>query len=279
MTFIDSHLHLTSEAFENDRDIIIESLNNNDVSKVITIGCSLKEISNVVSLARKHSNIYPVVGLYPFDTKDNETILGLSHSEQDYEKLLFKYFESVVHTTPTIVGIGECGLDYSKPAPWERLRTKKEQQLLFEKQIQLSIKANKPIVIHSRGAKEDTLSILENQYKRNQTQAGVWHCFSENLTTAERAIKLGLYISFSGLVTYPKMTDLMTVAKDIPLERILIETDSPFLVPQKGRLLKIKRNEPKYVKMVGAKIAELKGLSLEKVALQTTQNAEILFNI
>lgn len=275
MTFIDSHSHLTEESFNLDIDEIIKSLESNNISKSIVIGCSIDDAVKTIELAKRYKNIYPAIGLYPFDEKADENI----ELEPNHEDILFKKLTNLVESNPEIVGIGECGLDYSEPTPWERYRSKKEQQDLFEKQIELAKNIGKPIIIHSRKAKEDTIAVIRNQYKNNSERNGVWHCYSEDTQTAKEALGLGFYISFSGLITYPKMIELLDTVKQIPLERILIETDAPFLVPHEARKSKIKRNEPKYVKMVAEKIAYTKGISIEKVALQTTANTETLFKI
>lgn len=280
MYFIDSHAHLTEKAFDKDIKNIITNLQKNNISKVVTIGCTIREAKLAIQLAKQNKNIYPVAGLYPSDTEDNAIEIGTTRNNPNYIDLLLNELKNLIQNNNNgIVGIGECGLDYTTPPPWEIQRTKKEQKKLFESQIQLAKIFKLPIVIHSRKAKEDTLSIIQNNYKEINTINGVWHCYSEDLKTAKAVIKRGFYISISGLITYNNMDNLIEVVKTIPLEKLLIETDSPFLVPQAKRKEGIKRNEPQYVKIVAEKIAEIKGIPLETVAFQTSKNAENLFKI
>ncbi len=281
MLFIDSHAHLTSKIISKNIGKLIKDLSKHELTKVITIGCTIKDAINSIKLTKQYPNkIYAGIGLYPHDDNENSLLIRVNRNQKDYEDRLFEQLKQLVmHNLKKVVGIGECGLDYTTPPPWEIIRTKQNQQILFEKQIELAKSIKKPIIIHSRNAKEDTISIIKNNYKKGSTNNGVWHCFSEDLETAQTAIDYGFYISFSGLITYKSTKELQDIAKILLLEKILIETDSPYLVPNDARNLGVKYNKPQYVKIIGQKIADLKGISIERVAIETRSNTENLFKI
>lgn len=276
MYLIDTHAHLASFT---DIKSIIDSASDKGVKKIITVGCTIQEAQKAIQISNNYDNIYATAGLYPFDDPSNLESIGLETYTKDYQEKLYKKIEKLAHD-PNVIAIGECGLDYTTPPTWEIYRTPEVQKDLFIQQIDLSKSLSKPLIIHSRMAKEDTISVLTSKYKGDvKTNNGVWHCFSEDTDTALSAIDLGFYISCSGLITYPKMIDLQKAIQQIPLDKILLETDSPYLVPQEKRKAGIKSNLPEYVKIIAKKVAELKGINEEEVIKQTTFNAENLFRI
>ena len=252
---IDTHSHLDSKEFEKDLEQVLINATEAGVQNIITVGTDLSSSKKTIELSEKHPWIYSSVGIHPHEVK---------YLNQENFKDIIKYTDH-----PRVRAVGETGLDYFyKHSPPET------QIRWFREHIRLARISGLPLVIHSRNAKEETLLILEEE--RAFEVGGVLHCFTGDQEMAEKGIDMGFYISFSGIVTFPKAKDIQEVAKTIPLDRILIETDCPFLtpVPHRG-----KRNEPGWVQLVASKIAELRGVSLEEIALTTTDNAVKLFGI
>lgn len=266
MNLIDTHAHLTSPQLAKNTTNILKKASKEGITKVISIGCSIKEAQESIVLAEKHPSIYATVGLYPHDNESSK----FKHLTADQR--LIRIEKLAKH--PKVIAVGECGLDFTTPPPWEQKRSKDKQAFIFKSQIEIANKLNKPIIIHSRNATTETLKIL-----KRHTISGVWHCFVEDITIAQQVIDLGLIISFTGLITYKNAGKLISVIKEIPLEKILIETDSPYLVPQKAKTHGIKVNEPLYVKMIAQEIAKIKDIPLENVAKATTKNAVKLFKL
>lgn len=252
---IDSHAHLDDKRFDKDRDEIIKNLKNNDVSIVINPGADLASSIKAVALAQKYENIYAAVGIHPHDAKtmDDDTIEVL-------KSLLKK---------DKVIAVGEIGLDYHYD-----FSPRDIQKKWFREQIKLAKEFNLPIIVHDREAHKDVYDILKEE--QDGTLRGVLHCFSGSVEMAKEYIKMGFYISFAGPVTFKNAKTPKEVVKAIDINRILIETDSPYLTPHPHRG---KRNEPLYVRYVAAMIAELKGLTVEEVARITTENTKRLFNI
>lgn len=226
---------------------------SNQVGHALCVSVTLDKVNEVIELAETYDNFYASVGVHP----DYENIQEPSVSE------LVK-----LASHPKVVAIGETGLDYFRltgDLSWQRAR--------FRTHIQAAIAANKPLIIHTRSAPDDTLTIMREE--NAQLVGGVMHCFTESLAMAEAAIALGFYISFSGIVTFKNAGELKEVAKAIPLNRILIETDSPYLapVPFRGKL-----NQPAYVRHVAEEIATLRGITIDKVMHATTKNFFTLFS-
>lgn len=266
--FIDTHAHLTSEIYQNKIKEVLDHCLSNDVKKIITIGCTLKEIGASISLLNEYGNDYDLfatAGLYPHD---NEEESGISTSER--LKMLEKFLEN-----PKIVAIGECGLDLKVPGKPEIFRELNFQIELFEYQLELAKKLNKPLIIHSRDAVKETLSVLE-KYKDVKK---VWHCFTENYETAKAALNYGCQLSFTGIITYPKNIDIRDTVKQIPLENMMLETDAPYLTPQAARDAGIKTNSPAYVKMIAQEVSSLKNIHLDLVEEKTSENAVKFFHI
>lgn len=249
---VDSHCHLNfPELLENLLEIK-QAMVSNDVGHALCISVTLPDFPQVLALAEAHSNFYASVGVHP----DYENI-----EEPTVEGLL------ALANHPKVIAIGETGLDYFRVTgdlEWQRTR--------FRNHIRAAIQCNKPLVIHTRNAAEDTLRIMREEDA--QKVGGVMHCFTENLDIALQAIELGFYISFSGIVTFKNALTIKEVAKQVPLNRILVETDSPYLapVPYRG-----KTNQPSYVKHVAEEIAKIRGISFDDLATSTTENFFRLF--
>ncbi len=252
---VDSHCHLDKLDYENLHQGIgdvLEKAKLAGVSHCLCVGCSLPSIPNMLSMIDGHDNVFASCGVHPLDVE----------SGFDYDKL--KGFVEL----DNVVAIGETGLDYFYQPELAAL-----QQEVFRQQVRLAVAVNKPLIIHTRQAREDTLRILQEEGA--ERCRGVIHCFTEDLAFAEAAMVLGFYISISGIVTFKKSTELQEVVRAIPLDRLLVETDSPFLapIPYRG-----KENQPAYVSEVAKKVAELKGVSVEEVTKITTRNFFELFH-
>ena len=251
--YIDSHCHINFPELNQKIDEVVKNMASNKISHALCVSVTLDKINEILELTRKYSNIYASVGVHP----DYEDI-----QEPDIDTL-FKYSKD-----KKIVAIGETGLDYFRlkgDLSWQRDR--------FRTHIQAAIKSELPLIIHTRNAQDDTISIMKEEGASSAT--GVMHCFTESYEMAKKAIDLGFYISFSGIITFKNAETLRETVKKIPIENILIETDSPYLapVPNRGKL-----NEPANVMYVAEKIAELKGIAVEKVAEITTNNFFTLFS-
>lgn len=253
--FIDTHVHLNADQYENDVEEVIQRALAASVEKMVVIGFDRKTIEKALVLAEQYPFIYAVVGWHPVDAIDC--------TEED----LAWIEELAAH--PKVVGIGEIGLDYY----WDK-SPKEVQQQLFRKQIRLAQKVNLPIIIHNRDATADVVQILKEE-EAHQT-GGIMHCFSGSVETAKECIHMNFMISLGGPVTFKNAKVPKQVAQEISLDHLLIETDAPYLTPHPYRG---KRNEPAYVTLVAEEIARLKDLSVEEVAKRTTENALKLFNL
>ena len=250
--YIDSHCHINFPELSQKIDQVLANMKDNNISHALCVSVTLDKIDEILGLTQKYSNIYASVGVHP----DYEDI-----QEPDINTL-FKYSKN-----KKVVAIGETGLDYFRlkgDLSWQRDR--------FRTHIRAAIMSKLPLIIHTRNAQDDTISIMKEEGANATT--GVMHCFTESYEMAKKAIDLGFYISFSGIVTFKNAETLRETVKKIPIENILIETDSPYLapVPNRGKL-----NEPANVIYVAEKIAELKGIPVEKVAEITTNNFFKLF--
>jgi len=252
---IDTHCHIDFKNYNEDRDNVIKRAFDGGLAAMVTIGCDLESSKNALLLSEKYKNIYATAGIHP-----NEVI----SENYNWESFL----DFVEENNNGLIGFGETGLDYYRiPENKDVEFVKKLQKEVFIKHIDLGKKYKKPISIHSRDAIEDIVDIMKEQ----KPYKSVLHCFVEDINWANEILQIdNCMISFGGILTFPNAGKLQEVAQKIPLEKILIETDSPFLspVPYRG-----KRNEPLYVKYVVEKIAELKNISFEKVVEVTTKNA------
>lgn len=252
---IDSHAHLDDERFDRDRDRLIKSLKEDGIDLVINPGSDLQSSIKSVTLSEQYESIYAAVGVHPHSAKemDNSTIEVLkSFTARD-----------------KVVAIGEIGLDFyydNSPRDIQRQR--------FIEQLDLAKEVDLPVIIHTRDAAQETFDILKEAQDGNLE--GVLHCYSGSVEMALEYIKLGFYISLAGPVTFKNARVSKEVAKRIPLDKLLIETDSPYLTPEPNRG---KRNEPIYVRYVAGTIAEIRGISFEEVATKTSENAKRLFRI
>lgn len=266
--FIDTHAHLSNELYEKDVEEILRNAESNGVDKIISIGCNLKEATESANLADKYQMVYSSAGLYPHDNKEESNI-------PDKEKLKMI---SIIASHPKVVAIGECGLDYKKPSIDEVKRSKDDQKDLFRMQIGLSRELDLPVIIHSRYATLDTLKILKEEMSDSPFRA-VWHCFGEGEDVAKDLVEMGIMISLTGIVTYPNAEELRKAVRSIPLENIMLETDSPFLLPQQLRNGEVKWNEPAYVKIIEEEIARIREISADEVGRITSQNAVKFFKL
>ncbi|MFP5400536.1 MAG: TatD family hydrolase [Gammaproteobacteria bacterium] len=251
--FVDSHCHLDFPDLAAREDEILATMAANDVGTALCIGVKLEDFPRVLGLAERHAHLWATVGVHP----DNDGV-----EEPDVARLV------ALADHPKVVAIGETGLDYywQKDAPeWQRAR--------FRTHIRAARETGKPLVIHTRSAADDTLRLMREE---NAGEAGgVMHCFTERWEVAEAALEQGFYISFSGIVTFRNAQDLKDVARRVPLDRLLIETDSPYLapVPHRGRT-----NEPGWVVHVAEEIARLRELPLAAIEQATTDNFFRLFS-
>ena len=250
---VDSHCHLDRldlSPYGGTLDGVLEHAKLLGVMKFLSISVDLNEYKSLVQIVEKYPQVWMSVGVHPCDVSQLPTV----------EQLL-KHCEH-----PKVVAIGETGLDYYK-APDISL-----QQESFRVHIQAAVKAGLPLIIHTRQAQEDTIRLLKEEGA--ERCKGVLHCFTESLEMAQQAIELGFYISLSGIITFKNAIELKEVAKAVPLERLLVETDSPYLapVPYRG-----KQNYPGYTRLVAEYLAELRGISFEEVAEKTTENFNTLF--
>ena len=251
----DTHIHLNDIKYKDDLLDVITAGQNEGVSKMVVVGYDQKTNIKALELAEQFTFIYAAIGWHPVDA------IHLT------EELFAELEEQVKH--PKVVAIGECGLDYY----WDK-SPKDIQKEVFIRQIELAKKVNKPLVIHTRDSIADTLEIMK-QYDVKKI-GGVMHCFSGSVEMAREFIKLNFKISLGGPVTFKNGRRPQEVAKEIPLEELLIETDAPYLTPHPYRG---KRNEPMYVALVAKQIAELKEISYEQVCEQTMKNGKELFKI
>ncbi|MCG3188337.1 MAG: putative metal-dependent hydrolase YcfH [Burkholderiaceae bacterium] len=254
--FVDSHCHLTFPELFGRIDAVRASMAAAGVERALAICTTLEEFPRVQALARRFDNFWASVGVHP-DSEDVE--------EPGVERLV------ELSAQPRVVAIGETGLDYYRldGRTHEQMHWQRER---FRVHVRAARQARKPLVVHTRSASADTLAILREEGARDA--GGVFHCFTETMEVARAALDLGFMISFSGILTFRNADDLRAVARMVPLDRCLVETDSPYLapVPHRGRI-----NEPAWVAQVAMKLAEVKQISVERVAEATTANFEGLF--
>jgi len=259
----DTHCHLNFDDFDSDRDEIINRCLSNDIY-IINVGADYKTSKKAVEIAEKYEKgVYASVALHPHNVKPDKSS---AFRRVDFLALAKK---------SKVVAIGECGLDYAFCENDEEIQ--KLQQKVFVEHLKLAKELNKPVIIHSRRLFPEILKLL---HVTGYMLRGVLHCYMGRWSYAEEYLKMGFYISFTGLITYAR--DYDKVIKNTPLERILIETDAPYLTPEPVRQAQgkpPKRNEPQYVEYVARKIAEIKEIPFSKVAAQTTKNAKELFNL
>ena len=254
MFLTDSHCHLDFTDFGADLDSVIKNASENGVKRMVSIGTTKDDFANALALTQKYNNIYCSFGIHP-------------HEATQYADIRAEEIVSYVKAD-RIIGIGECGLDY-----FYENSSKAIQAIVFKEHIKAGLLTDLPLMIHTRDADADTMAIID-EIDRNKKLKAVIHCFSSSADFAKFALERGFYLSFSGIITFGKAENVREVLKTVPLERILIETDSPFLAPTPFRG---KRNEPAYVRYVAEKVAEIRGLSLENLAIILENNFKTLF--
>lgn len=251
---VDSHCHLDFDDFEGDLEEIIARAKENGVTTILNAGNNIGELENQLALSEKYPFIYTAVGVHPHNASEYEQITAQDIIDQTHHK--------------KVVGIGECGLDY-----YYDYAPRDTQIRIFKEQIKAAQETGLPLIIHTRDADDDTINILGEAYKQKEF-SGEIHCFSSSKALADFALSIGFYISASGIITFNKSGDLRDIFETIPFERLLVETDAPFLapVPMRGR-----RNEPSFVLHTAEKLAQIRDISLEKLAEITSDNFFRLF--
>ena len=249
--FVDSHCHLSSDDYE-DIDGVIKNAKEENVKYLIVSGYDVKHNKEVLEIANNYDNIYLTIGFHPSEAN----II----TDSDIENL-----KELIKNNKRVIGIGEIGLDYH----WEK-DNKEKQKELFKKQIELAKELNLPIVVHSRDAFQDTYDILKETNHR-----GVIHCFSGNIENAKMYASLGYCFGIGGVLTF-KNTNLRETVKEMPIDRILLETDSPYLAPTPYRG---EQNEPKYIPIIAEELAKVYDKTIEEIATITTRNVCDIFNI
>lgn len=267
----DTHTHVNFSAFKDDTDTTIKrALDEN--TWMINVGTQVDTSKAAVELAGKYSQgVYAAIGLHPVHTWQQMLDEEESHFRSREENFHTVAYESML--TDKVVAVGECGLDYFRLPEDNKQEAIKKQKEAFVAQINFAKKHKLALIVHCRDAYSDLLEILKVEY---QGLLAVVHSFTDTWETARKFVDLGYYIALNGILTFDKTGRLAEVAKNVPSDKILTETDAPFLTPPPFRG---KRNEPSYVKYVAAKIAEVKGMDAEEVANQTFENARKLFNV
>ena len=262
--FIDSHCHIDGPEYDADRDEVIARAREAGVATILNVGTGdphTDAFARAVELAEKHEGIYAAVGVHPHDAKL-------------FDKAAEKHLLGLVRQTKKVIAWGEIGLDYHYDHS-----PRDVQREVFRRQMRIARELDLPVVIHSREANDDTINIVRNELSQNPKypeRAGVLHCFGGNLAMASDAIELGFYISFAGNLTFKKAQDLRDVARQLPLDRLLIETDCPYLtpVPFRGR-----RNEPARVIETARCLAEIHGKEIKEIGRVTSENFARLFRV
>ena len=254
MELFDSHAHYNDEKFEEDREKVLSQIYKSGVTKIVNAGYSLESSKQAIEIANKHEFIYATVGISPNDIEDYK---------EEHLKEIAKLAQN-----KKVVAIGEIGLDYY----WNK-ENKDLQKEIFISQIEIANKLNLPIVIHTREAIYDTLEILKNN---SCNKKGVFHCCPFNVDLVREGLKLGFYISFAGPTTFKNSKNASEIINMVPLDKMLIETDSPYLSPEP---LRGKRNDSRNVIYIAQKIAETRQISIEEVAKETYKNAKKIFGL
>lgn len=252
--YFDSHAHYDDAAFDQDRAELLASMADGGVHRILNVGADMPSSRKCIELAEQYDFIYAAVGIHPHDAK--------SATEADMEEL------KAMSRHPKVVAIGEIGLDYHYD-----LSEREVQREWFRRQLALSEELDMPFIIHEREAVKDTLDILK---ERNLSQGGVFHCFSESREVMREVLSMGLYVAFGGVLTFKNSVKAVEAAKEVPLDRFLIETDCPYLapVPMRG-----KRNSSLNLSYIAEKFAEIRGMTAEEVARISDENTCRLFRI
>ena len=251
---VDSHAHIQLDNYLTDRDAVLVRARKAGVHAILVIGFDLQTSRNAIALAEAYGGLYATVGMHP-------------HDARGFDSTTLEIFRELA-SHPKVIALGEMGLDY-----YRNLSPISLQKIAFEQQLDLAEELSLPVVIHNREAYHDILPMLQARSNRIR---GVMHCFSGDVGVMRQTLDLGFYIGIGGPITYRKTEDLQAVAREVPVDRLLVETDCPWLAPQFRRG---KRNEPAYVRSTAEKIAELREVSLDEIAEITTRNFERLFRV
>lgn len=267
---IDTHAHLNFKDYQKDLNQVLKRAVKEGINQIICVSSNLAESEKAIAIAKKYPGIvFPAVGIHPQQT-DPENKKTIQAQVRELEKLA---------ENKEVIAIGECGLDYSPAPPGEKDRTKEEQIFLFQKQIEIAQKLKLPILIHSRKAFSDVLQIIKQAINHQSLTidhqlTGIFHCYSAGKKGIRQVESIDFFFGADGNLTYD--LGLQNVFQQIPLEKIILETDCPFLSPEPHRGL---RNEPKNVKLIAEFLAKIKGVTLEEISQVTTKNAKNLFKI
>ena len=264
MTLVDTHCHLH---LLDDPETAIREAKEVGVNYIISPSIAVSSCQENITLAKKHPAVLAAVGIHPREYESE--LVSIEEQLQLIETLLKRGGNH-------IVAIGEVGLDFASPPPGKKARSKKEQVFLFKEHIKLALKHHLPLIIHNRKANKELISILKPYALRHQLKA-VFHCFSGSKSFLKEVTGLGFYVGIGGLVTYDQ--GLQKVIEEVPKNKLVLETDAPFLTPEPLRQEKRWPNQPKNVKIIAQKIAEIKGDSFISIAEQTTNNAQCLFGL
>ena len=254
---VDSHCHLDFKDFQDDLDLVIKKAYDSNVKHMLSISVNLEDFNNVYKVANSYDNIYCTTGIHPNNVPENK------NNELLFEKL------SLNLNKKKVIGVGETGLDF-----YRNEENRINQIEYFNTHLEVSGLFNYPTIVHTRNAEKDTINCIEKAVKKHSTK-GLIHCFTSTMELAKKVLDEGFYISFSGIITFKKVDDLIDVVKYVPLDRILVETDAPYLAPIPFRG---KRNEPSFVTHTLKKIAEIKKKNVEDMAQITTNNFFNLFS-
>jgi TatD DNase family protein len=251
----DSHAHYDDEEFDNDRKEVLEELKNEGVIGIMNCSSSYKSIAKTCELINTYDFIYGAVGIHP-------------ENADEFKDEMLDEFKDIIKKNPKVKAIGEIGLDYY----WDENPDKEIQKDVFRKHMKLAEELNLPVIIHDRDAHEDTLNII----KEFPNVKGVVHCFSGSVEFAKECLKLGYYIGVTGVVTFKNAKKVVKVVKEVPVERLLVETDCPYMAPEPNRG---KRNKSSYIKYVIEKISEIKEINPKEFNLKVNENLQNLFKI
>lgn len=251
----DTHCHYDDEVFNDDRDVLLSTLRDKGVERIVNVGADMTSCRTALALAEQYDFVYCALGVHPSEVEQ------LTEADMDF------IVANANHKK--VVAIGEIGLDYHWPEPTPQI-----QQKWFRRQIALAKEVNLPIIYHSREAAEDTMNIIKET--KAYECGGVIHCYSYSAEMAKEFVAMGYYIGVGGVVTFKNAKKLKRTVEEIPLERIVLETDCPYMAPEPNRG---SRNDSSQLVYVAEKIAELKSISREEVIMQTTKNAEALYHL
>lgn len=256
MKIFETHSHYDDSAFDEDRDILLAEMfsQEGNIESIINVGASLRGCRESLELAAKYENVYASIGVHP------EDIEALNDKE-------YAWIADVAKNNPKVVAIGEIGLDYHYPEPGKEL-----QRECFRRQLRIAAEVGKPVIIHSRDACADTLECMKREHAKDI--GGVIHCYSYTKEAAKDFLDMGFYFGIGGVVTFKNARKLVETVEYLPIEKILLETDCPYMAPEPNRG---KRNDSRYIKYIAEKIAQIKGMDVQEVIDITNQNAKTLF--